>query len=358
MLLLSQLPVASVCDPMPFFTLSQRTRALFKKAGVATTADNLDATIHGSTRGMLRHLLRDAQSTLENKPQPLPARWPTLKKMLRRLGFFLVVLAGAIGVICEAMDGVSSIIGLIGLDPVTVLIIAASVMLLTIALFVINSLPDLAKMLGLKIGFANNPDDEQFALQKQFGKLLDTATKHQVLNDPGWRALMISAHTRIGQLQDALEHHKPRWWHIAMANVLPVVAVVISFCGGFCAGQTLALLIGSFFAASLTPLHWPILLACVVAGGVTAVAFGLAQYGNIRAQIVRSFGFDEDKHEALHAKREKHSVRWQASLRLFSLPQAEQSSTSSAPDVQEPPSNGGSPESVLASAGVFQQSSL
>lgn len=339
---------------MPLFNITKPTISLFEKARQALSPDDLDTTMKNSTRRMLTHLLCDAEQHFIPVPQKQRSKWSPAKKMLRRFGFFCVVLAGTIGVVCEAMDGVSSIVGLIGLDPLTVLIIAASIMLLAIALFVINSLPDLAKMLRLDVQFSANLDEEQYTLQKQFGSLLDTITENKALNDTQWRAFMTSVHARIGQLQNELEHHTPRWWHRIIANAFPAIAVLISFCGGFCAGQTLALLVGGFFAASLTPLHLPILLACVFAGLVTSLAFGLSQYANIRAQIMRSFGFDEEKHDALAVKRNKHNVRWDTSLYLFSVPAVERPSSSSAPDVQEPPSNDVSPESDPASAGVFQ----
>lgn len=336
---------------MPLFPYSERTQALIESAGLARESHNLDALVQNSTRHMLKHLLHDATQSLQSSLQEQPTRWAMLKKFLRRFGLFLIVLAGTVGVICEAMDGVSSIVALIGLEPFTILLIAASIMLLAIVLFVINSLPDIAKMLHLEVNFAHNPDDEQYALQKQFGNLLDASVQENKLADPAWRRLVNLAQARITALQAQLQHHAPRWWHQVLANVFPIVALLVSFCGGFCAGQTLALLIGGFFVASLTPLHLPILLACVFAGLLTATAFGLSQYGNLRAQIIRAFGFDEEKHGSLEMKKTKHDNRLKISLSAIPVHPL---SSSNAQDVPDPPSSDGSPGLVPASAGVFQ----
>ena len=234
----------------------------------------------------------------------------TEKKKKKPSGWFgtlkltLLAIAGTVLAVCEAFDGISSILGLFTTLP-TVLIFSLVIVssALSVSVFFGFDLVEISRNLGVKFGRSRQMLDifmdqvEQIDVIKKdiddcYSETTDTAElqffqrtiemlriRYNYLD--GVRATYTSA----------LKNPYLRVAKLVMASI----SGAVFFCGGFFAGQSLAIMVGSLFAASVSATFWPIILVGAVVGLAALCIYWFVQRPGLTNLVGRWLGLDRDK---------------------------------------------------------------
>lgn len=243
----------------------------------------------------LRALYRRLKPKEEEKKEP-PRTWP------KKIKFFLVVLLGIIVIACEGFDGIASLLSVFAFSTLTISIAGLAFALLTVGVFCLMELGNIASDLGVSFSQSKPLLDcylEQVEIIKKIRVVLDSISFDKTIPIKQKLAIidaLIKVNTELEAPRKKMQENRQILLGIAKA-IATLIAGVLSFAGGFFTGQAVATTVAAFFFPTATVLFWPVLIAGAAVGLTALVFYWAVERPALQAMISRWAGRDPEKVE-------------------------------------------------------------
>ncbi len=248
-------------------------------------------------------LLHDLCSKLEGntiKPVKLEE-----KKSKLKLIFF--TLAGILVAACEGFDSVVTIMGIFSVSPLLILGFALAFSFLSIMAYRSLDLIKLSNRLGIKFNDTHQLLDAYLQQLDEIKNIRKKITRYNLSNcsleelkdyEQMIAALKQSLErlAKTGEQFDAVLNSAQMK---AIKLILSSVTAALFFGGSFCAGQTVAIFIFSFFMTAITPASLPVLLFSTLVGLAAFSLYWHVEFPGLKKLVTSWFGLDRDKIDKL-----------------------------------------------------------
>jgi len=222
----------------------------------------------------------------------------------KKAQYIFLVSSGALLALCEGFDGIASLLGSFTSTP-TVLLFAAgfAFALLSVGLFYGFELVEISKKVGVKLGRTGQLLDiylEQVELIDKLKSEIDDCFADECLCIEERKELRQLASMLVIRF-NAMDNAREYFVESAKSPALKAsrictaaMSALIFFCGGYFAGQTVALAVGGLFVASIAATAWPITVASFIVGIASLSMYWFIQRPGLENLVGHLVGLDKD----------------------------------------------------------------
>lgn len=247
-------------------------------------------------------LLKDLRDNLSPESQ---LKKKKANNWSNKIKYWLLAIAGIIFFGCEGFDGITAMLEVFALTPVTILATGVVFSLLAITVFCAFDLVEIAKNLGIK----NKNSPQLLDIYLKEIELISTLQQKVIYDLPHCETVEalrdnLAIVKMLQKKHDALEGARKTMENLGSGSALQAaksitagVAGIIFFSGGFFAGQTVALSIAELCFTAVASSFPPIVLISLLVG---VAAFGVYWYverPGIENLIAGHVGLDQEKIE-------------------------------------------------------------
>ncbi|MGQ3891494.1 hypothetical protein [Legionella sp. CNM-4043-24] len=263
--------------------------------------------VEGKERFLLESLyasfLEDINKSLlddeKAKDRARVRQWRALAKLV------FLMLVGFIYFAAEGFDGIASLLGLTAMPAAPVFAIGLAVGLLWAGLFFAVQLMEISKDLGITIINAprlvhiyTHQVDNMKAIRKKISQACDEMDEAQLKSKLAILQMLLSRMQTLDKARDVLVRASNNQLLTVGKYLFAAVAGGVIFCGGFMAGQTVALVFGALILGAVSPTVWPVILFSVAIGLAAFSLYWFAGRQGIENLIGRCLGLDKGKVDA------------------------------------------------------------
>ncbi len=247
---------------------------------------------------LLEDIYNSFLPTDANKAEEGPYLW------YRKAQYIFLVSSGALLALCEGFDGIASLLGSFTSMP-TILFFAAgfAFALLSVGLFYGFELVEISKKVGVKLGRTGQLLDiylEQVDLIDKLKEKIDDCFADESLCTEEREELSQISSMLVIRF-NAMDNAREYFVSSAKSPALKVgrictaaMSALIFFCGGYFAGQTVALAVGGLFVAAIAATAWPITVASTIVGIASLSMYWFIQRPGLENLVGHLVGLDKD----------------------------------------------------------------
>lgn len=226
----------------------------------------------------------------------------------KKAQFISLAIAGTLLAICEGFDGIASILGSFPAVPIGVVFVAGIFFsLVSVSVFYVFELVDISQRVGVNLGKSHQLLDvflEQVELIERLRIAVDDCYASEK-TDTNERKELQQLIVMLSFRYNALD--KARQSYVSALNdpilkgvkfVTTVVTAIFCFCGGFFAGQTLALAVAGLFLSSVSAALAPVVVASALVGLAALSLYWFIERPVLADFVGYWFGLDKDNIDA------------------------------------------------------------
>ena len=299
-----------------------------------SNAINFDNKIDKKTRFLLESFRASLLEDIYNSFLLIDANTPEEEQdsWYKRAQYIFLVSSGALLALCEGFDGIASLLGSFTSMPTVLLFTAGfAFALLSVGLLYGFELVEISKKVGVKLGRTGQLLDiylEQVELIDKLKNEIDDHFADESLcakEREEFRQLASMLVIRFNAMDNAREYFVASSNSTAL-NVSRIctaaMSALIYFCGGYFAGQTVALAVGGLFSASIAATAWPITMASAIVGIASLSMYWFIQRPGLENLVGHLVGLDKDNIDTFasieNVKNQKNELsKLEARVRTF-----------------------------------------
>lgn len=224
-----------------------------------------------------------------------------------KLKYIALACAGLLLAAAQGFDGITTLLGVLPFPPIIILLAGIGFSALSMVLFYSCELAHISAICGVPFTGAAQLLDAYFVqltsikgIRKKLSTYIfsrypneDLLVLKDLLEVLQKRILAVGQASQ--QFNQALNNNK-----VAAAKLFVSTMVgLLFFGGGFFAGQSVAMFIGSLFIASMLPTFWPVILFSTLVGLAALSLYWYVELADVKKLVSSWFGLDEDKIEKL-----------------------------------------------------------